>query len=146
MRSPSCTQNLPSNPTILTCRQPIIPADLTLKLVDLSLHQKILDSISQIYTENFEKIRSRLIEVNNKNFGVTSIPQFVSCEWRLDIEVDRRNLRQVTNPNFILKVNTTSEEIVLNAQYHDLKHCCSVLDKAIKEIKSTHVRRIKTYI
>lgn len=120
--------------------------DFTLKLVDLGLDQKILDFISDAYKQNYEELRNFYSTINKKEFGITTLPHFQSMEWRLDVEVERRSLRNITKPVFTLKINTTKEEMLLNADYHDLKHCCDVLERALKEIKSTHVRRIKTYI
>lgn len=124
----------------------VSPNDFTLKLVDLGLEQKIIDFISDCYKQNYEQLRTFYSELNKKEFGITSLPHFQSLEWRLDVEVERRSLRSLTKPVFTLKINTTKEDLVLNADYHDLKHCCDVLERALKEVKSTHVRRIKTYI
>jgi hypothetical protein len=50
------------------------------------------------------------------------------------------------NPKFIMNLETSQDEILMSADYQDLKHCCNVLETALKEIKSNNVRRIKQYI
>jgi hypothetical protein len=115
-------------------------------LANFNLSQHSVQSLSKKYQENLETLKSILIKKNETSFGTEFIPHYKSLEWRLDMEVDRRNIRKIMNPKFIMNLETSQDEILMSADYQDLKHCCNVLETALKEIKSNNVRRIKQYI
>lgn len=80
---------------------------------------------------------------NETTLGISEIPQFKQIEWRLDVEVDKRSIRNITNPIFIMKIDTTKDSQFISAEYHDLKHIAEKLGTALKEIKTQHARRAK---
>jgi COMM domain containing 2 len=110
------------------------------------LEKGILEIISKGYQENFEDLQQLFRLSNSLSFGISSIPQYKDLEWRLDVEVDRRSIREISNPVFTCKLNTNQGDILFSSQYLDLKHVCDVLEQALKESRSTHVRRIRKYI
>lgn len=83
------------------------------------------------------------VKLDSCPHAISEIPQYKNLSWRLDIEVDRRAIRRITEPLFIMKFDTTENSQYLTAQYHDLKHVCETLENALREMKQKHVRRIK---
>eukprot|EP01080_Neovahlkampfia_damariscottae_P006156 gene6156-10163_t len=122
------------------------PTDFDLYLLNFNLGQKSIYIISKKYQERHQTLKNILVKKNETTFGTEFIPHYKSLEWRLDVEVERRNIRKIMNPKFLMKLETSQDELLMSADYQDLKHCCSVLETALKEIKSNNVRRIKQYI
>jgi hypothetical protein len=120
--------------------------DFDLYLANFNLSQHSVQSLSKKYQENIENLKKILIKKNETSYGTEFIPHYKSLEWRLDMEIDRRNIRKIMNPKFIMNLETSQDELLMSADYQDLKHCCNVLETALKEIKSNNVRRIKQYI
>ena len=127
-------------------RLSLSPTDFDLYLLNFSLTQKSVQIVSKKYQENHQTLKNILTKKNETSFGTEFIPHYKSLEWRLDVEVERRSVRKIMNPKFIMKLETSQDELLMSADYQDLKHCCSVLENALKEIKSNNVRRIKQYI
>ena len=121
-----------------------------------SLPDQLANILLNYYEQNFENIRTLFTKASSTEscYGLSTMPQYKDLEWRFEVECDRRSVRQLADPYFTLKLitSTTSEDEKKNqAQYfncslHELKHIHDVLGEALKEMKSSHTRRIKYYI
>ena len=68
-------------------------------------------------------------------------------EWRLDVKVASRMLRHQTTPEVMMKLSTTDEHgetcsKTLQTDPVNLLHMTQVLEGALKDVKSSHCRRI----
>jgi hypothetical protein len=109
--------------------------------------------ISKCYEENRAQLRNLFLKVDSTEtcFGISTIPQYKDCEWRLDMECDRRSLMNGNaelKPTYMIHLVTNQENKDFNFQmsYDDLKHVTDMLGEALKELKTVHVRRIRHYI
>lgn len=77
-----------------------------------------------------------------------TLPKYQNLSWRLDIELDKKSLRQAKpNATYLLHLQLQDQsQRLLSAQYHDLVHITSQLEVALKEVNSLHVRRVRNYI
>jgi hypothetical protein len=129
--------------------------------LDLNISNELQNVLLEEYKSNVTRLRQLFVrtQVREDNlFGISAIPQYKDLEWRMEIELDRRNMRQLMRPHFTLNVVTTEQKewgitneknennVYMNAEYHDLRHVTDVLGEALKEIKTQHVRRIRHYI
>ena len=119
--------------------------------------------ISSYFRKNLE-----VLEVVFKNDEL--IPTYKSLEWRLDLKIASRACREQFEPNILFRLNFNSgppeekprpspinrEEAVetlniskygescgkvFTADHSNLLHLCGVLEDALAQIKTTHVRR-----
>eukprot|EP00249_Psilotum_nudum_P013145 c24178_g1_i1 orf=371-1015(+) len=88
-----------------------------------------------------------------------NVPCYQKLEWRLDVQVASRSLRNQFSPSFLLKFSTSagdraslmegqtrskaeSSVAFLQSNYLTLKAVCSKLEKALAESKSIHSRSV----
>lgn len=126
-------------------RHSVESTDFNIILVDLNFEEKIMSVVSQVYKDNLEQLRKMFQRKKMENFQ--AIPKYKSLDWRLDVEIDRKNIRRLANPLYTMLLETTDEQhpIVMNVTYQDLKHCCETLKEALKEVNLVHSRRIKQH-
>jgi len=126
-------------------------------LLDIpSLSESHANILLKYYEENYSEIRSLYTKANSTEscYGLSTLPQYKDLEWRFEMECDRRSVRQLLDPYFTLKLITSTTETgekknqaqYFNCSLYELKHIHDVLGEALKEIKSSHTRRIKYYI
>ncbi|XP_026853025.1 COMM domain-containing protein 2 [Electrophorus electricus] len=94
----------------------------------------------QLYLENRKEIRNILSELG------PALPCYHNLEWRLDVQLASRTLRQQVKPTLSLKLHLESGGIrsarVLQTDPATLLHLVQELERALAEVKSNHCRRI----
>ncbi|KAL0479354.1 hypothetical protein AKO1_015403 [Acrasis kona] len=145
------------------CARANLPeSEFTLTILDLNVSSEAQEVFMEQYRQHVKKLRELFVRADAKTdhlFGISAIPQYKDLEWRMEIELDRRNVRQLVRPHFTLNLKTSEQvefgtrdetnklnNVYMTAEYHDLRHATDVLGEALKEIKTQHVRRIRNYI
>ncbi|XP_009332283.1 PREDICTED: COMM domain-containing protein 2 [Pygoscelis adeliae] len=94
----------------------------------------------QLYLDNRKEIRSILSELAPK------LPSYHSLEWRLDVQLASRSLRQQIKPAVTIKLHLNQNEDqtaqVLQTDPSTLLHLIQQLEQALGEMKTNHCRRI----
>ncbi|KAM8804826.1 COMD2 protein, partial [Eudromia elegans] len=94
----------------------------------------------QLYLDNRKEIRSILSELAPR------LPSYHNLEWRLDVQLASRSLRQQIKPFVTLKLhlseNGDQTAQVLQTDPSTLLHLIRQLEQALGEMKSNHCRRI----
>ncbi|XP_048398720.1 COMM domain-containing protein 2 isoform X1 [Stegostoma tigrinum] len=94
----------------------------------------------QLYLENRREIRSILNEL------APDLPHYHNLEWRLDVQLASRALRQQVKPLLTLKLhleqNGQRNANILQTDPATLLHLIRKLEQALGEMKTNHCRRI----
>uniref|UniRef100_A0A8B9IUT4 COMM domain containing 2 n=1 Tax=Amazona collaria TaxID=241587 RepID=A0A8B9IUT4_9PSIT len=94
----------------------------------------------QLYLENRKEIRSVLGELAPK------LPSYHNLEWRLDVQLASRSLRQQIKPAVTIKLHLNENDDqtahVLQTDPSTLLHLIQQLEQALGEMKTNHCRRI----
>ncbi|KAJ8277169.1 hypothetical protein GJAV_G00072180 [Gymnothorax javanicus] len=106
----------------------------------LGFSEELNDLLLQLYLENRKVIRNILQEL------APTLPQYHNLEWRLDVQLASRALRQQVKPVVTLKLHLDSEGTksarVLQTDPATLLHIIQELERALAEVKTNHCRRI----
>ncbi|XP_074734409.1 COMM domain-containing protein 2 isoform X2 [Strix uralensis] len=93
-----------------------------------------------LYLDNRKEIRRILSELAPK------LPSYHSLEWRLDVQLASRSLRQQIEPTVTIKLHLNQNEDqsaqVLQTDPSTLLHLIGQLEQALGEMKTNHCRRI----
>ncbi|XP_044020786.1 COMM domain-containing protein 2 [Aphidius gifuensis] len=118
--------------------------DLKKLLLNLGFDEEKESVISQLYISKQNDISKAL-----ENTGF-KLPQYHNMEWRFEVQVASRLVPSQIIPTMTLDFelkNTDStdkiEHVTLQTDAPNLLHLCQVIENAIKEGKSQHVRKIK---
>ncbi|XP_030910800.1 COMM domain-containing protein 2 isoform X2 [Melopsittacus undulatus] len=94
----------------------------------------------QLYLDNRKEIRNVLGELAPR------LPSYHNLEWRLDVQLASRSLRQQIKPAVTVKLhlNENGDETahVLQTDPSTLLHLIQELEQALGEMKTNHCRRI----
>ncbi|XP_072428133.1 COMM domain-containing protein 2 [Chiloscyllium punctatum] len=94
----------------------------------------------QFYLDNRKEIRSILNELT------PDLPHYHNLEWRLDVQLASRALRQQIKPLLTLKLhleqNGQRNANILQTDPATLLHLIRKLEQALGEMKTNHCRRI----
>ncbi|NWI20280.1 COMD2 protein, partial [Crypturellus soui] len=94
----------------------------------------------QLYLDNRKEIRSVLSELAPR------LPSYHNLEWRLDVQLASRSLRQQIKPVVTLKLHLSGNghqtAQVLQTDPSTLLHLIRQLEQALGEMKSSHCRRV----
>ncbi|NXS31665.1 COMD2 protein, partial [Pomatostomus ruficeps] len=106
----------------------------------LGFSDELNKSLLQLYLDNRKEIRSILGEL------VPRLPSYHSLEWRLDVQLASRSLRQQIKPAVTMKLHLNQNEDqtaqVLQTDPATLLHLIQQLEQALGEMKMNHCRRI----
>ncbi|XP_063162662.1 COMM domain-containing protein 2 isoform X2 [Candoia aspera] len=93
-----------------------------------------------LYLDNRKEIRNILSELAPK------LPSYHNLEWRLDVQLASRSLRQQIKPAVTLKLHLNENENqttkILQTDPATLLHLIQQLEQALGEMKTNHCRRI----
>ncbi|XP_005393060.1 PREDICTED: COMM domain-containing protein 2 isoform X3 [Chinchilla lanigera] len=93
-----------------------------------------------LYLDNRKEIRTILNEL------APDLPTYHSLEWRLDVQLASRSLRQQIKPavTFKLHLNHNGDHStkVLQTDPATLLHLVQQLEQALEEMKTNHCRRV----
>mmetsp|Transcript_7723 Transcript_7723/g.21914 ORF Transcript_7723/g.21914 Transcript_7723/m.21914 type:complete len:198 (-) Transcript_7723:497-1090(-) len=112
--------------------------DFVDSLLLLQFDEETREALREMYIENRKSIRET---VNALNF---ELPSYDGVEWRLDIQMGSRTCHSQMVPIYMIRLKLKNPErtIVLQTNYSNLKHVCESLEKALKEHRTGHFRRI----
>ncbi|KAJ8279609.1 hypothetical protein COCON_G00066750 [Conger conger] len=106
----------------------------------LGFSEELNNLLLQLYLDNRKVIRNILQEL------APSLPHYHNLEWRLDVQLASRALRQQVKPVVTLKLHLETEGTqsarVLQTDPATLLHVIQELERALAEVKTTHCRRI----
>ena len=75
-----------------------------------------------------------------------SLPEYDNLEWRFDVKLATRSLHQQITPIVRIKLHTSNGKEkcthLLQTDPVNLRHMSQVIDEALNEMKTNHVRRI----
>ncbi|XP_029472176.1 COMM domain-containing protein 2 [Rhinatrema bivittatum] len=106
----------------------------------LGFSEELNKLLLQLYLDNRKEIRAILSEL------APDLPHYHSMEWRLDVQLASRSLRQQIKPivtvKLHLKQNGDRSTQVLQTDPATLLHLIQQLEEALGEMKTSHCRRI----
>ncbi|XP_074403712.1 COMM domain-containing protein 2 isoform X2 [Zonotrichia albicollis] len=119
---------------------PISEVDFQDSINVLGFSDELNKSLLQLYLDNRKEIRSILGELAPR------LPSYHSLEWRLDVQLASRSLRQQIKPAVTMKLHLNQNEDqtaqVLQTDPATLLHLIQQLEQALGEMKMNHCRRI----
>lgn len=115
--------------------------DFADSLIVLAFAEDVIGVLQTHHAEHAKQIR---LVLNELTFDV---PHFVDLQWRLDVLLASRALRNQAKPLFLLKLDTRTDHGIISSRYleadpTDLRHIAAELDSALNELKAAHVRRV----
>ncbi|XP_072294649.1 COMM domain-containing protein 2 [Eucyclogobius newberryi] len=125
-----------------SCRHTLSETDFMDSVLVLGFSQELNDTLLQLYLQQGGPVRSVLAQLG------PSLPVYHSLEWRLDVNMSSRALRQQLCPVMTLCLSLTrggasgDTRKLLQARPGTVLHLLSVLEPALDAMKSTHTRRI----
>lgn len=129
-----------------SCRHMLSETDFLDSVLVLGFSQDLNNTLLQLYLQQSAQVRPLLAEL------APTLPNYHSLEWRLDVNMSSRTLRQQLCPVMTLCLWLTrgqaggaaggSERRLLQARPATLVHLLSVLEGALDTLKSNHTRRI----
>ncbi|XP_036377690.1 COMM domain-containing protein 2 [Megalops cyprinoides] len=106
----------------------------------LGFSEELNKLLLQLYLDNRKEIRHILSELS------PSLPHYHNLEWRLDVQLASRVLRQQVKPVVTFKLHLENEGVrsarVLQTDPATLLHIIQELERALAEVKTNHCRRI----
>ncbi|KAG7488128.1 hypothetical protein MATL_G00031070 [Megalops atlanticus] len=106
----------------------------------LGFSEELNKLLLQLYLDNRKEIRHILSEL------APSQPHYHNLEWRLDVQLASRVLRQQVKPVVTFKLHLENEGVrsarVLQTDPATLLHIIQELERALAEVKTNHCRRI----
>eukprot|EP00128_Syssomonas_multiformis_P011791 Colp12_sorted_trinity150504_noHs@2778 len=115
----------------------------------LGFNEELNRLLYDTYVNNRKEIRNILSAMS------MALPSYQDLDWRIDVQLASRSLRNQTVPNIILKLDTKDsggvigskvESTILQTDPAGLAHITSVLEGALGELKSGYTRRIQRNI
>jgi hypothetical protein len=127
--------------------------DFVASVSDLRLSVANAEAIASAYSANHATLREYL------SSSSMQLPSYADLDWRLDVEVSSRALREQIKPMFLLELQTSAggsaaaqhlgegvSRQYLQSDWANLQHIADELTKAVAEAKSGHARRIMRYV
>ncbi|KAI5614723.1 COMM domain-containing protein 2 [Silurus asotus] len=106
----------------------------------LGFSEELNKLLLQLYLENSKEVRRILSGL------APSLSHYHNLEWRLDVQMASRVMRQQVKPTVTLKLHLESGDArsarVLQTDPATLQHLIQELERALTEVKSNHCRRI----
>ncbi|XP_005734283.1 COMM domain-containing protein 2 [Pundamilia nyererei] len=109
----------------------------------LGFSEELNQMLLQLYLQHHSQIRSILSHLPS------SMPAYHNLEWRLDVQLARRSVRQQLIPMLTMRVHLTRSDghsnynsRILQTDPSTLLHLISTLEAALAAMKTSHARRI----
>ncbi|XP_020011930.1 COMM domain-containing protein 2 [Castor canadensis] len=106
----------------------------------LGFPEELNKLLLQLYLDNRKEIRAILSEL------APDLPSYHSLEWRLDVQLASRSLRQQIKPAVTMKLhlnqNGGQSTSVLQTDPATLLHLAQQLEQALEEMRTSHCRRV----
>lgn len=133
-----------------SCRRTLSETDFLDSVLVLGFSQDLNNTLLQLYLQQSTQVRPLLAQL------APALPNYHSLEWRLDVNMSSRALRQQLCPVMTLCLGLTRggstggskagaggpERRLLQARPATVLHLLSVLEGALDSLKSSHTRRI----
>ena len=119
--------------------------DLKDSLVSFPLQESSKKLLCDAYLASNERIRARLLE------GTVRPPHYHDLDWRMDVELASRSLRQQTVPTWLMKLSVKNsdgevETKMLQTDAINLAHLYEELSMAFSEERTAYAKRIQRNI
>lgn len=113
-------------------------------LVLSGLKPELIAEVEQNINTNLKQIRTNLTGMRLKSV------EYSNLEWRVDLNLASRSIRETVEPEIILKLDlkrsdqdeTTTTSEILKTDVVNLVHLTNSLEDALNEIKTHYVRRV----
>ncbi|GAB5362605.1 hypothetical protein AAMO2058_000812000 [Amorphochlora amoebiformis] len=129
---------------IACCKKKMTQTAFGVFTESLQLPKDHVSTLYKHYSTNIETIRSGLSEVSKRP------PHYKNLNWRLELEMSSRSIHHNIKPSFLLELQTQDgsecKSELLECEYSVMKNITSQLEIALKEIDSSHCRRMSNYI
>jgi len=105
----------------------------------LGLSEEVNKALLNLYLENRTEIRRILDSMD------IQLHAYKNLEWRLDVQVASRALRQQMEPIIVMKLDVegqTPNSHLLQTDPTTLNHIVDELEAALKEMRASHYRRV----
>uniref|UniRef100_A0A8C5P4A6 COMM domain containing 2 n=2 Tax=Jaculus jaculus TaxID=51337 RepID=A0A8C5P4A6_JACJA len=106
----------------------------------LGFSEELNNLLLQLYSDNRKEIRAILSEL------APELPSYHNLEWRLDVQLASRSLRQQVRPSVTMKLHLTQhgdrDTRVLQTDPATLLHLAQQLERALDEMKTSHCGRV----
>ncbi|PRP79153.1 COMM domain-containing protein 2 isoform 2 [Planoprotostelium fungivorum] len=114
--------------------------DFLATLTILGFSPELNAQITELYISHRSEIRTIQSQLS------FDLPHYKDLNWRFDVQLSSRSLRNQVTPLFTLcfniEDNGETKKYYVESDYTNLKHLADELDNALRETKSTHSRRI----
>ncbi|CAL8256045.1 unnamed protein product [Merluccius merluccius] len=128
---------------LLTESSKLMISDVDFKdsVMVLGFSTELNEILLQLYVENHNTIRSTLTQL------APSLPSYHNLEWRLDVQLGSRSMRQQVVPMVTMLLHLTTGDAdnrrcLLRTNPSTLLHLISALEAALASMKNNHARRI----
>ena len=121
--------------------------DLLFSIGNLGLNAELCEILSIFYGEKKEEIMTLLLKAKS-----AAVPEFVSLDWRLEMEVASRTRHNTFEPSFFMQLGTKNTgdgeptSLLLECDYANMSHLKSELEAALLELKTQHALRVARYL
>nr|XP_002126073.1 COMM domain-containing protein 2 [Ciona intestinalis] len=109
-------------------------------LLTLQFKDSTVELLRQVFVDHNNTTRATLAQCS------PTLPTYEDLEWRLDVKVATRSLHQQIEPRILLKLHTKNgdhnDSKLLQTDPVNLINMTRVLEEALNEMKTKHVRRV----
>ncbi|XP_063224041.1 COMM domain-containing protein 2-like isoform X2 [Bacillus rossius redtenbacheri] len=120
-----------------SCRNELSEQDFRDLVLALGFAEGHQQQLSAVYEDKKGDVRSALAQLTLRE------PHYRDLEWRLDVQLGSRALRQQVTPLVTMKLSLDSgRQVCLQTDPVNLAHAAEVLEGALLESRSQHSRRV----
>ena len=130
----------------------------TIPLQDMLQQVGIKEAFAVSFSKSFLESKQRILKLKG-SLGVHTM-SYKNLLWRLEIELAKKALHRVANPNFQLRLDLVNHAVAesddsqakkyethhIQADYANMKLLQNELQRAIDEHNSVHCQRVTRYI
>ena len=121
-------------------RHKLTDKDFLESLITLGFSNAAAEILQKLFSDHSPEIQTLLVR------DALSLPRYEDLEWRLNIKLATRSLHHQVTPAVLLKFHVidgyTKRQKIVQTDSVNLLHLTRVLEDALDELKSNHVRRI----
>mmetsp|Transcript_14578 Transcript_14578/g.35564 ORF Transcript_14578/g.35564 Transcript_14578/m.35564 type:complete len:199 (+) Transcript_14578:102-698(+) len=126
------------------CKKQLNQSNFNILAKTMKLEKERAAILYKFYVANLDSMRS-ILSTSSKR-----LPHYNNLNWRLELEMSSRTLHHKVKPSFLLELTTKDETgekaELMQCDYSVMKHVCDQLEVALKDLNSSHCRRMSTYI
>jgi hypothetical protein len=122
---------------------PSDPSAVSLSLQQMGMDGRLAEEFSKCY-----QVNRRSLNAVKGSLSISS-QRYKDMTWRLDVELARRNVAQMQEPKYQIRLDLSGGEVDslhLQADYANMKKMQQELQMAIDEQSNTHCQRLARYI